>query len=107
MANGIRTGDSCGFNKGRSSKFHEGSQVQQTPEDGRGHIDRNVEEITIKMKTIVWKPLMIKKIKVYMEYGVDNLQSGFNKTSLPKWLQGVIYFEYYFILKHIEIILLK
>ena len=35
MANGIRTGDPCGFNKGRSTKFHEGSQVRQTPEEGR------------------------------------------------------------------------
>ena len=35
MANGIRTGDSRGFNKGRSSKFHEGSRVRQTPEGGR------------------------------------------------------------------------
>ena len=33
MANGIRTGDPNGFNKGRSSKFHEGSQVRQTPEE--------------------------------------------------------------------------
>ena len=32
MANGIRTG---GFNKGRSSKFYEGSRVRQTPEEGR------------------------------------------------------------------------
>ena len=35
MANGIRTGDPCGFNKGCSSKFHECSQVQQTPKEGR------------------------------------------------------------------------
>ena len=35
MANEIRTGDPQGFNKGRSSKFHEGSRVQQTPEEGR------------------------------------------------------------------------
>ena len=35
MANGIRTGDPHGFNKGRSSKFHEGSLVRQTPEEGR------------------------------------------------------------------------
>ena len=35
MANGIRTGDSHGFNKGRSSKFREGSQVRQIPEEGR------------------------------------------------------------------------
>ena len=35
MANGIRTGDPRGFDKGRSSKFREGSQVRQTPEDGQ------------------------------------------------------------------------
>ena len=103
MANGIRTSNSRGFNKGRSSKFREGSRVRQTPEEGwrtywpkrwgnndkdednspktlndknqqassqkldnkhlkkaGGHIGRNVEEITIKMKIIVRKPLMIK-----------------------------------------------
>ena len=35
MANGIRTGDPRGFNKGRSSKFREGSRVRRTPEEGR------------------------------------------------------------------------
>ena len=35
MANGIRTGDPRGFNKGRSLKFHEGSRVQQTSEEGQ------------------------------------------------------------------------
>ena len=35
MANGIRTGDPDGFNKGRCSKFHQGSQVWQTSEEGR------------------------------------------------------------------------
>ena len=34
MANGIRTGDPRGFNKGCSSKFREGSRVRQTPEEG-------------------------------------------------------------------------
>ena len=34
MANGIRTGDPRVFNKGRSSKFREGSRVRQTPEEG-------------------------------------------------------------------------
>ena len=34
MANGIRTGNPHGFNKGRSSKFREGSRVRQTPEEG-------------------------------------------------------------------------
>ena len=35
MANGIRTGDPHGFNKGRSSKFREGSWVRQIPEESR------------------------------------------------------------------------
>ena len=35
MANGIRTGNPHGFNKGRSLKFREGSQVRQTPEEGQ------------------------------------------------------------------------
>ena len=35
MANGIRTGDPRGFNKGCSSKFRECSRVQQTPEEGQ------------------------------------------------------------------------
>ena len=35
MANGIRTGDPRGFNKGRSSKYRVGSQVRQIPEEGR------------------------------------------------------------------------
>ena len=34
MANGIRTDGPHGFNKGCSSKFHEGSRVQQTPQEG-------------------------------------------------------------------------
>ena len=33
MVNGIRTGDSRGSNKGRSSNFGEGSRVRQAPED--------------------------------------------------------------------------
>ena len=35
MANGIRTGDPQGFNKGHSLKFPVGSRVQQTHEEGR------------------------------------------------------------------------
>ena len=34
MADGIRTGDPHGFNKGRSLKFCEGSRVRQLPEEG-------------------------------------------------------------------------
>ena len=36
-----------------------------------GHIGRNVMEITIKMKTIVRKPLMIKIIKLRLK-NLDN-----------------------------------
>ena len=35
MANVVRTGNTRGFNKGRSSRFREGSRVRQTPEEGR------------------------------------------------------------------------
>ena len=35
MANGIITGDTRGFNKGRSSKFREGSRVRRTSEEGQ------------------------------------------------------------------------
>ena len=34
MANGIRTGDPRGFNKGRSLKFRGGSRFRLTPEEG-------------------------------------------------------------------------
>ncbi len=59
MANGIRRGDPSGFNKERSS-------VTVPELDGHlkkagGHIGRNVMEITIKMNTIVRKPLIIKR----------------------------------------------
>ena len=35
MANGIRTGDPRGFNKGRNSKFRVGFRVRQTSEESR------------------------------------------------------------------------
>ena len=35
MAEGIRIGNPHGFNKGCSSKFHVGSRVRQTPEEGQ------------------------------------------------------------------------
>ena len=49
MAKGIRTGDPCGFNKGYSSKFHEGPRVQQIPEEGRGR--NNNEDNSLKTLT--------------------------------------------------------
>ena len=64
MANGIRTGDPRGFNKGHSSKFVKVPEFGKHLKKAGGHIGRNVVEITIKMKTIVRKPLMIKIIKL-------------------------------------------
>ena len=56
MANGIRTDDPREFNKGCSSKFCDGSRVQQHLKKAGGHIIQNIVEITIKMKTTVQKP---------------------------------------------------
>ena len=56
---GIRTGDPRVFNKGRSSKFCVGSWVRQTT--GVGRRTYWLKREIIKMKTIVQKPLMIKK----------------------------------------------
>ncbi len=65
MANGIRTGDPCGFNKGRSLKF------EKHLKKAGGDIGRNIVEITIKMKTIVQKHLMIKINKLRLR-NLDN-----------------------------------
>ena len=55
----------CKFNKGYSSKFRVGSRFRQTPEEVREDISaKTLRKITIKMKTIVWKHLMIKIIKL-------------------------------------------
>ena len=67
IANGIRTGDPRGFNKGRSSKF----RVRKTPEEGRRTYRLKRLETTIKMKTIVRKPLMIKIIQLCLR-NLDN-----------------------------------
>ena len=60
MANGIRTGDPRGFNKSSVKVLEFNKHLKKA----EGHISRNVVEITIEMKTIVWKPLMIKIIKL-------------------------------------------
>ena len=65
MANGIRTGDPRGFNKGRSSKFRERSWVRQTTEEG-GRIYRpkrcgnNNKDEDNSMKTLNDKKSLFK-----------------------------------------------
>ena len=67
MANGIKTGNPCGFNNGRSLKFREGSRVRQRPEEGRTYWpkccgDNNKDEDN-SPKTLNDKkpPLWVKK----------------------------------------------
>ena len=60
MANGIRTGDPRGLNKGCSRSSVKVPEFDKHLKKAGGHIGRNIVEITIKMKTIVQKPLMIK-----------------------------------------------
>ncbi len=73
MANGIRTGDTRGFNKGRSSKFRESSRVRQTPEEGRRTYRPKHSGNNNKDENNSPKPLMIKiqnqidKIREYVE----------------------------------------
>ena len=57
MANGIRTDDPRGFNKGRSLKFREGSRVRQTPEEGQRtyrpkHCGNNNKDEDNSLKTL-------------------------------------------------------
>ena len=57
MANRIRIGDSRAFNKGRSSKFREGSRVRKTPEEGRRtyrpkHCGNNNKDEDNSLKTL-------------------------------------------------------
>ncbi len=44
MANGIRTGDPRGVNKGCSSKFRADSRVRQTPVEGWSGINNKDED---------------------------------------------------------------
>ena len=73
MANRIRTGDPCGFNKGHSSKFYEGSRVRQTPEEGRWtyrpkRYGNNNEDEDNSPKTPNDKKFIITNIKFAFSY---------------------------------------
>ena len=74
MVNGIRTGDPSGFNKKCSSKFLVGSRVRQKHlKKAGGHISWNIVEITIKIKTIVQKPLMGVRSGIYARCGISSV----------------------------------
>ena len=80
MANGIRTGDPRGFNKGRSSKFREGSRVRQTLEEGwrtyrPKHYRNNNKDEDNSPKTLNDKNQQasyqkFRQLSIYMSYTV-------------------------------------
>ena len=69
MVNGIRTGDTRGFNKRCSSKFRVGPRVQQTPDEGRRTYRLN--RCGNNNKDKVQKALMVKIIKLRLR-NTDN-----------------------------------
>ena len=80
MANGIRTGDPYGFNKGRSSKFCKGSRVRQTPEEGRRTYQpkccgNNIKDKDNSPKTLMIK-IYIKTLSIDIEHYLIMLQNG-------------------------------
>ena len=90
MANGIRTGNPCGFNKGCSSKFREGSQVQQTPEEGRRtyrpkHQGNNNKDENNSLKTLNDKnhQASSQKFRQLISHSTNTLGKGMNPIILP------------------------
>ena len=67
MVNGIWASDPRGLNNGRglSSVYALKFYKKYLKKPGR-HFGRNVVNITIKMKAIVWKPQMMKIIKLHL-----------------------------------------
>ena len=68
-------------NKGRSSKFREVPEFEKPLKKAGRHIGRNIVEITIKMKTIVRKALMIKLKLICLHTGIAIVSTqliGFN-----------------------------
>ena len=78
MVNGIRIGNPCGFNKGRSSKFREGCRVRQTPEEGQRtyrpkHCGNNNKDEDNSPKTLNDKNLLKSCVELATLFGgADN-----------------------------------
>ena len=84
MANGIRTGDPRGFNKGRISKFREGSRVRQTPEEGRRTYrpkrcgndkdeDNSPKTLHLSCSTVHWSSFIFSKFKHFVSIYISHL----------------------------------
>ena len=79
MANGIRTGDPHGFNKGRSSKFREGSRVRRTPEEGR--CPRGVMVKAMNCGIVVRE--FVLQSCYYVHFRANTLRKGMNPPYSP------------------------
>ena len=83
MANGIRTGDPSGFNKGRRSKFRWGSRVRHTPEEGQriyqpkrcgnNNKDEGNSPKTVNDKITTWN-ISTQDTKAFQRTNYNNLQ---------------------------------
>ena len=74
MANGMRTGDPVDSIKDIVRSSVKVPQFDKHLKKAGGHIGQNIVEITIKMKTIVRKPLMIKIFVLHEEKRSHNMQ---------------------------------
>ena len=108
MANGIRTGDPHGFNKGCSSKFREGSRVRQTPEEGRrtywpkrcGNNNKdednspktlNDEKLTFYKKKNAWNVCICEQECVCeYKYSVF-MEGGYLGSRITVWWRDMLY----------------
>ena len=95
MANGIRTDDPRGSIKDVVRSSVKVPELDKHLKKAGGHINWNVVEITIKMKTIVRKPLMIKIIKLRLrnldnwinvnEFKFERLKNLINENKIYLW----------------------
>ena len=96
MANGIRTVNPRGFSKGRSSKFHEGSQVQQTPEGRRtyrpkrcgNNKDEDNSPKTLCDKNINTVVFMFRNLQENVAHEFAHISSAVPKMFCSSYLDG-------------------
>ena len=95
MAKGIRTGNPRGFKKGRSSKFHEGSWVRQSPEEGQRTYrpkccgnnykdEDNSPKILNDKNKIIYE---LRDLEKYFSTDIRNLWSLVGRHRMVQWLK--------------------
>ena len=111
MANGIRTGDPRGFNKGRSSKFREGFRVRQTPEEdwktywpkrsGNSNkdednsqktlIDKNQQASSQKFKQLIFCFMYVRKNTTIFFFKVYSVTLPFVDLLIFDFLNNIVF----------------